>query len=859
MFFNNRKFYTFFDIKYHIRYTPIAFVIITAVFSIFITFLVLNFEKENAVKLYIKEDNFHNQNILDKYIKNIEKKSNASLEEERIILNKHMNEINGLFKYSKNKISLQEFKDILLKIEKNYNIEFILLNANNYILYGQNIIANIRILNNTKAKVLTFKQYISSNIQFNKQNRFIFFLKNNKDKLRLNYFHQINNTSWRLGAFIRVANMQVATKSHILKSIFSQSSKYNKRYLWFYDYGNSYVYNYYNKNNKTSIYEILKKDTLNLTNKILKKYKNQDKLKSEQGIINFAKYKFLVSIKSNAFSTEINELKYEYNSKLSMFIIFIFLIATFLILASIVFAKFITTIFLQYNKRLKHKTNLYKKLKNRYELAIIASDYGLWDIDLETNKIFFSKKWLEMFAYQSKNITTLEDWLSLIHQKDQSDVRKKLTAHLENKTKHFISEFRIKNRFGIYKWVLIRGKVFTNKSNNSKRMIMMSIDIQQNKQLSRDLKNVDLLVEYGKIIIFKWRNDEDLTVTYVSKSINTYGYCIKDFESQKIAYFDFIHKNDVFKIKKKIKTAISERLNFFTIRHRIINSKGKIKWVFNRTILLRDDLDNVTHLYGYISDITRIKIYEQELENKIENEVEKNIQKDKLLAHQNKLASMGEILGNIAHQWRQPLNNVSLLIYFLRDNYNNFTQDKLKETIQSALLQIEYMSDTIDDFRNYYLPIKEKISFNIENAITISSKIVSSRFANTNMQLEIFGVDIKIINYKNEFQQVIVNIFNNASDIALVKNKIQKFEAKITITLKRKHDFAQIIIENNCGSAEQEVLDKMFEPYFTTKFENQGTGIGLYMAKTIIEKNMNGHITASNTANGVKFNILLPL
>ena len=533
--------------------------------------------------------------------------------------------------------------------------------------------------------------------------------------------------------------------------------------------------------------------------------------------------------------------------------------ATFLILASIIFAKFITTIFLQYNKRLKNKTNLYKKLKDRYELAIIASDYGLWDIDLKTNKIFFSKKWLEMFAYQSKKITTLEEWLSLIHQKDQSDVRKKLTAHLENETEHFISEFRIKNNFDVYKWVSIRGKIFINKSNNSRRMIMMSIDIQQKKQLTRDLQNVDLLVEYGKIVIFKWRNDEDLTVTYVSKSINTYGYCIKDFESHKIAYFNFIHKDDVFKIKKKIKTAISEKLNFFTIRHRIINSKGKVKWVFNRTILLRDDLDHVTHLYGYISDITRIKIYEQELENKIQNEVDKNIQKDKLLAHQNKLASMGEILGNIAHQWRQPLNNVSLLIYFLRDNYNNFTQDKLNDTIQSAVLQIEYMSDTIDDFRNYYLPIKEKIQFSLENAITVSSKIVASRFSSTNMKLEIFGVDISIINYKNEFQQVIVNIFNNANDIALVKKQAHGFEAKITIKLNKKHDFAQINIENNCGRASQEVLDKMFEPYFTTKFENQGTGIGLYMSKTIIEKNMGGHITAYNTKDGVQFNILLPL
>ena len=472
-------------------------------------------------------------------------------------------------------------------------------------------------------------------------------------------------------------------------------------------------------------------------------------------------------------------------------------------------------------------------------------------MDLRTKKIFFSNKWLDMFGYKRNDVQNFDEWLSLVHEDDKQKVLNEYEKHINKQSEHFICEYRLKDKRDNYKWILVRGKEF-----NSNRMLMMSMNIDERMKLTKELRNVELLTEFGRIVIFRWGNDKDLSVKFVSKSINTYGYDEDDF-NKNMKFFDFVYKDDVNQLNVVIKKAISSDANSFTSIHRVYDKNMQIKWVYNRTILIKDDNGNVIEFYGYLNDITKLKMNEEELKEKIKLELEKNIEKDRLLIQQNKLASMGEMLGNIAHQWRQPLNNINLLIYFIRDSYGKISQLELNETIKDAKLQIDYMSQTIDDFRNFYKPSKEKRLFDIKDSIIQSSKIVNASLEKHNIKLEILGKNVQIDGYENEFEQVVVNILNNAIDAKIIKSNSVKFDAKIQINVKEENAQICISIFNNCGNIDEQILERIFEPYFTTKFEDQGTGIGLYMTKVIVEKNMQGKIEAKNLDDGVEFIIKL--
>ncbi|RDX33939.1 PAS domain-containing sensor histidine kinase, partial [Arcobacter sp. HD9-500m-PIT-SAG02] len=411
-----------------------------------------------------------------------------------------------------------------------------------------------------------------------------------------------------------------------------------------------------------------------------------------------------------------------------------------------------------------------------------------------------------------------------------------------------------------YKWVFARGKIFTEENSDYQRMLMMSMDIDKNKKMMKELSDVELLVEDGRIVIFKCNNDNNLSVNTISNSIKTYGYSKKEFELNNLSFMDIIYEDDRNLLKVAIKAAILKELKSFSQVFRIINTGDKIRWVFLRAILLKDDFANVTQLYGYVHDITKIKVSEEELKVRVENEVKENIKKDRLLIQQSKLASMGEMLGNIAHQWRQPLNTVNLILHFLRDNYQNenFTKEKLEKYINKSKTQIDYMSQTIDDFRNFYKPSKTVNKFNIQTAISDILKISKEQLEHDNIRVTFESSEIFITNYENELKQSLLNIIHNARDAIYIKREIKPFDACITIKVTLEDKFVQIVLSNNGGVMEEDIMQRVFEPYFTTKFETQGTGIGLYMTKTIIETNMKGNIKVENIEDGVSFEILLP-
>jgi len=253
-----------------------------------------------------------------------------------------------------------------------------------------------------------------------------------------------------------------------------------------------------------------------------------------------------------------------------------------------------------------------------------------------------------------------------------------------------------------------------------------------------------------------------------------------------------------------------------------------------------------------------LQVLNDGLETKVTNAVNENRKKDELLAHQSKLAAMGEMMGNIAHQWRQPLNAISGNIQFLKDDYEDglineeFIDNYTKENMEF----INFMSKTIDDFRDFFVSDKVKREFSIHTCIEKPLNILRPQLNEKSISLNISGEDFILNGLQSELQQVILNIVNNARDILVEKNTANPI---IKVTTKIENDTGIISIQDNAGGIPSDILNRIFEPYFTTKEQGKGTGIGLYMSKMIIVDNMKGELIVSNNEYGAVFDIKLKI
>ena len=233
------------------------------------------------------------------------------------------------------------------------------------------------------------------------------------------------------------------------------------------------------------------------------------------------------------------------------------------------------------------------------------------------------------------------------------------------------------------------------------------------------------------------------------------------------------------------------------------------------------------------------------LENKIENEVTQSRQKDKILSEQSRFAALGEMIGNIAHQWRQPLSAISTATGNAKiENMLGITsKESLDDTFNRIDEYTEYLSDTIDDFRNYFKKDKKKKAYYIDEVLKTALSISKGSLNDIRIIEDTPSFKLKLIGYPSELMQAFINIFNNAKDILDEKDLAKKY---LLISMSKTSTHVIIKIYDNAGGISKEYLSSIFDPYFTTKHKAQGTGIGLYMSKEMIEKHMKGSLTASN-------------
>lgn len=244
------------------------------------------------------------------------------------------------------------------------------------------------------------------------------------------------------------------------------------------------------------------------------------------------------------------------------------------------------------------------------------------------------------------------------------------------------------------------------------------------------------------------------------------------------------------------------------------------------------------------------------LEAKVRDEVAKSRQKDLLLIQQSRLASMGEMIHNIAHQWRQPLNTLAVILANIQDDYkyNELSEESLSGAVAKSRKILNQMSQTIDDFRNFFRSDKEAKPFDTVDIIEESLVVIDAALKNNNIEIvKEYERPLPGYGYPNQLSQVILNLLTNAKDA--VKER-KSGSGKIVIRAFAENGDVRIDISDNAGGIDEAIIGKIFDPYFTTK--ESGSGIGLYMARMIVEHNHGGTISAVNTGEGAEFTIRIP-
>jgi len=331
----------------------------------------------------------------------------------------------------------------------------------------------------------------------------------------------------------------------------------------------------------------------------------------------------------------------------------------------------------------------------------------------------------------------------------------------------------------------------------------------------------------------------------------------------RMTWAEITHPDDLAKDVAEFNRVLSGEMDGYAIDKRFIHRDGHVVYTYMAVRCVRREDGSVEYFVALVEDISArkqvemtLQAFNETLEQRIREETDRNMAQERLLIQQSRLAAMGEMIGNIAHQWRQPINALTLLLGNLKDAYEHNELDKnyLDKAVKDGQTIIQRMSATIDDFRNFFRPNKEKTCFSVNEAVADVLRILGATFKNSGIAVFVKGdEDVMSCGYRNEYSQVLINLMSNAKE-ALQERKIA--DGCVHITISRRDALSEVIVEDNAGGIPADVLPRVFDPYFTTK--EKGSGIGLYMSKMIIENSMDGHIEVRNTGEGARFTLTTP-
>lgn len=491
-----------------------------------------------------------------------------------------------------------------------------------------------------------------------------------------------------------------------------------------------------------------------------------------------------------------------------------------------------------------------QSFKKIYEVSNVPI-YGLWDFYLDYGMIggllTSAKAQGEAVSYMA---------LQILRGKEVKD-----TSIIERSPNRYIFDYKELKRFDLSVKNILENYEIINEpqsffKKNTKFVVVtfvtiaillvivfsMKANIQRRIKVEKDLQN---RIKFDKVLLDTLPN----AIYYKNKDGKFLG-CNKAFsELLNIPKKDVIGKTakdffapDIAKKNESVDKKLLKTLGTNTSEVTLHLNNNQMKHVVIKKAVYLNNDSSIGGIVCIMDDITQ------------------RIQEKQFLIQQGKLAEMGDMVAAIAHQWNEPLVELSAQVQDIQTSFllNELKNAQVVEFVNDSMVQIKYMSKTLSDFRNFLKPSTKKILFSIKNSFDEILEIIGKQifYSNINMRVNYnyLGEDLLIFGYENEFKQVLLNLINNAKNKIIDKNTNIKYN--LTINVNECENYNTIEIIDDGGNIHPSIIDKIFEPYFTTK--KRGTGFGLYMAKVIVEDKMGGVIAAQNREKNVVFTIKLP-
>lgn len=537
------------------------------------------------------------------------------------------------------------------------------------------------------------------------------------------------------------------------------------------------------------------------------------------------------------------------------------------LLTGILFAM-LTFILLKTRKKAyeiaEHMSRKFLESEDRYRRTYEQVAVGIVMTTLDGNIMKTNSFFKEITRYGEEELDNL-CFCEMFEESCSDELQGILEKLTKRRIDSYYTEKQITLKNGSKLWTGITVSAFFDSNEMPIYLLIVVEDISKRKKAEEAIVSLSMrqaaILDNSLVAIIQLRGD---VIEWVNSAYETmFGYSAEEVIGQTTLVMSETEQKHKNLVKNIMEAESYKKHGVVRTQAQFLRKDGRLIWADISGKLI--DNSSVRASIWVLNDITdriraeqMLKNLNAGLETKVSDEISRRVEQERLLMHQSRLAAMGEMIGAIAHQWRQPLNILSLMIQNVSEDFldRSLTDTGMKEFSEHSLKQLHYMSDTIDDFRNFFRSDNDCDVFSPYTQVENVQKLLHSQLESKNIVLNIAERGQGLVSgVANEFAQVVLNLINNSKD-AFLEQKTQN--PRIDIEIDSINGHLEIIIKDNGGGIPAEIAEKIFDPYFTTKGPDKGTGIGLYMSKIIIHDHFGGRLSFRNTDDGCEFVITLP-